>query len=484
MDYIVSGKESGRADKYTINDIGIPSLVLMERASLAVANLIEDNEYKSSKMVAVCGIGNNGADGVAVARILLNKGYKVDVYVLGNIEKATEEFKEQVSIAKKLGVKFTESIDNYDVYIDGIFGVGLSRNVEGVYKEIIEKINSYKKTVYAVDIPSGISADTGKIMGIAIKANYTVTFGKAKVGNIMYPGADNCGKLIISDIGISDIAYNDYYTYLEKEDLELLPKRANYSNKGTFGKVLIIAGSEDISGAALLSSRAVFSTGAGMVKVMTHDNNASLIKEMLPEAMISSYNEKPDLDKLDADIPWCDVILAGPGMGISDNAKSILEKVLNSDKKIVLDADALNNIAEDENLKNSLNENVIITPHLMEMSRVLNKDISSIKDDIINTAINARSLGSLVVLKDARTVTYTDKVYINTTGNNGMATAGSGDVLAGIIAGLLAIGLSHELAPPMGVFIHGLAGDMAAKRKSKSSLLAGDIIDELSNIFE
>lgn len=519
MKSIVSGTEMKRADNYTIQQIGIPSIVLMERAALSTADLICHNENNNCTVLVVSGIGNNGADGLAIARILSLRGYDVCVYIAGDINRAGEEFLTQLKIIKNLNIDIKndnciknntdikdsadsicdinntediciKDIFNKDIIVDALFGVGLSRNVEGKYAEIISHINEGRNKVYAVDIPSGIDADTGKICGIAVKADNTVTFGSHKIGTVLYPGADYCGNVSVADIGYPEIVYEkntEGLAYADKEDLKLIPVRPNYSNKGTFGKALIIAGSRDISGAACLCAAAAFRVGAGMVRVLTAKENAEVIKKLVPEAMVNTYDtDNFDKKVLEACLNWCDVAAVGPGLSTGVIQKQIVDEVLDKKIPVIIDADGINNIAQDERLKKKLHKNIIITPHLGEAARLTCTSVEKIAEDLI---LNAKSINYKYnvncILKDARTVIATEsKTFVNLTGNSGMATAGSGDVLTGIAVGLLAIGLSLENTAVLAPYIHGIAGDMAAAKISKTGLMASDIINELKEIFK
>lgn len=488
MKYIFSGENMKKVDQYTINNIGIPSMVLMERAALSVAENIMKNEPINKTVLCVASTGNNGADSLAVCRMLYLKGYDTCIYILGDISKASEEFKQQLKIVKNMNITILEQIENRDVIVDGIFGVGLSREVKNEYKEVVDKINTWKNIVYAVDIPSGVDASTGKILGTAIKANYTITFGGQKIGTAFYPGADYCGQVINADIGYPDDVCEmfDHIKYLEKSDLTDLPQRANYSNKGSFGKVLIIAGSKEISGAAFLAAKAAFKTGAGLVRIFTHVDNRQILARLLPEAMINTYNtEEFDEHALESCLNWCDVVAVGPGLSVGPIQQKIIKTVLERKMKTVIDADGINNISADVRLKKDLHKNVIITPHLAEMSRFSGDSIDYIKDNLLEVATKCNYQNNIAtVLKDARSVIATNNgTYVNISGNNGMATAGSGDVLTGIITGLIAIGMDIDKAACFGPFIHGLAGDMAVNRISKDSLMASDIIDCISEVF-
>lgn len=492
MENIVKGTDMKKIDSYTINEIGIPSLVLMERAAKSVADLIDKNERKQKNNITIqviAGIGNNGADGVAIGRMLYLLGYNICIFVMGDKEKATEEFKTQLGIVEKIGVPVVSSVIDADVVVDALFGIGLSRDITGTYEQLISEINKMKNIIYAVDIPSGINGDTGEVMGCAIKANYTVTFGCHKIGTVLYPGADYCGQVEVSDIGYPIQSYNEASEILEyagMDDLKMIPKRANYSNKGTFGKILIVAGSRDISGAAVLCAKAAFRAGAGLVRIFTHENNRDIIAKLIPEAMINTYNtEKFDKKAFEACLNWCDVVAVGPGIGIGTIQQMIVEQVIESKIPAVIDADGINNIAADERVKKNFHKKLILTPHLGEMSRLINKPVKEIAENLIYYAkeLNYR-YGANVVLKDARTVIATGgQIYINLSGNNGMATAGSGDALTGIISALIGIGCDFEKAAVMGPYVHGLAGDIAAYKVSKTGLMATDIIEEIKSVI-
>lgn len=488
MRHIFTGKQMKTVDDYTIKNIGIPGIVLMERAALSVASLIMENESKSKSVLVVCGTGNNGADGLAVCRMLHLNGYNTCICVLGDVKKATDEFKIQYKIVNNLGIGITDSVVPADVIVDAVFGVGLSREVAGTYKSAIEQMNQMRANIYSVDIPSGIDADTGKVLGVAVKAQYTVTFGCHKVGTVLYPGADYCGRVTVADIGFAwQGVLEKTIKHVEKEDLYNIPTRKNYSNKGTYGKVLIIAGSKDISGAAVLSTLAAFKTGAGMVRVFTHENNRNIIGKIIPEAMINTYStDNFDMKSLEACIHWCNVIAIGPGIGTGELQTKMVEKVLETKLPTVLDADAINTISRRNDIKIKLHKNVIMTPHLGEMSRFMAVSVEEIAANLIKYANQANyQFGVSVVLKDARTVIVNQQgTYINLTGNSGMATAGSGDVLTGIIAALLGIGAGQDKAAVLGPYVHGCAGDVAAQCQTKESMMAGDIIKKIAEVMK
>lgn len=489
MKSIVSGTDMKKVDNYTINSIGIPSMVLMERAALCVTDLICKNESVNKSVLIIAGTGNNGADGLAIGRMLYLRGYSICIYILGDEKKASNEFKQQYNINKKLSIELVNELTRTDVIVDAIFGVGLSREPKGEYADTIEFINNSNSKIYSVDIPSGVCANTGKSLGCAVKADYTVTFGFHKIGTVLYPGKEYCGDVVVSDIGFPtkslEVAEN-VIKYATKDDLQIIPKRPDYSNKGSFGKVLIVAGSQDISGAACMCALAAFRTGAGLVRVYTHENNREVIQKFIPEAMVDTYNlEKFDKEQLSKLLGWSDVIAVGPGIGVGHKQKEMLKVILEAKLPTVIDADGINNISECAGLKRIFHRQVVITPHLGEMSRLMNMPVSDIAADLIGCSKDISSeYGINCILKDARTVIASDdSIYINLTGNSGMATAGSGDVLTGILIGLIGIGMNFDLATVMAPFIHGLAGDLAAAKISKTGLMATDIINELKNIL-
>lgn len=518
MQRVVDSTTMQSIDNYTINEVGIPSLVLMERAALAVVDCVKVHIESDDKILAICGTGNNGADGVAAARILKLQGYDADILIIGDIDKCSKEFRKQINIAENLGITIYNSVElnEYTVIIDGIFGIGLNKVVRGNYLNIIKLINSGKHTVFSVDIPSGISASTGKPLGDAVKATYTITFGYNKIGLILYPGREYAGEVIVADIGLLnkkkiEDEYN-YYIY-DDNDLMKLPNRIDDSHKGDYGKVLVVAGSLGMNGACYLASKASYRMGAGLVKAVIPKENRTIMQTMLAEAIIRTYEsanelKTSDMDKIINDILWASVIVIGPGLGTNKISCELLNLVLKYSKvPILIDADGINILAkiiddyedtsEDNKedisivaekrikiLKNILPKDIILTPHLKELSRLLNVPLVKIKDNIIEFAnICTKDNSFIFIMKDARTiVAHENNRFINTTGNSGMSTAGSGDVLSGIIASLIAQGLEPKLGAELGVYIHGIAGDLATKDKNQYSIIASDIIDGLANV--
>lgn len=498
MKQIVDGQQMKELDYETIHSYGIPSLVLMERASLAVTEVLK-NEFDTKKILIVCGSGNNGADGMSAARILHLEGYHVDLFLAGKMESFTEEAAIQWKIAENYGVSVVNNFcpNEYTTIVDAVFGVGLSREITGTYKEIFERINHSRIPVLAVDIPSGICAATGNVMGIAVRAAKTVTFAYGKAGLYLYPGAAYSGDIIIKDIGIYG-KKPDAIRAIDENEVNWIPKRKADGNKGTFGKILIAAGSKNMSGAAYFSAKAAMLTGAGMVKIFTEESNRIILQQLFPEAMLVTYCQEEDPSsvncKLNDAADWADLAVVGPGIGKSDTALSILEAFLEKDtsQPLVIDADGLNLLAEHPEILKDCVRPYILTPHMGEMARLSGYTISQLKSETRKCLTKFREqlknytdAKPVLVLKDARTMTMTDdnKFYLNLSGNSGMATAGSGDVLSGIIAGLLAQGLEPEKAAPLGVWLHGKAGDVAKERKGERSMTASDLIEAIPDLF-
>lgn len=287
MKKLVTALQAKKIDKHTIENIGIPGVVLMERAAVATVHHIEKIASHKDNILCVCGVGNNGGDGIAIARILHQRGYQVAYTMIGNLEKATKDNEKQREIAKGLGVKEVNNncYSEYTIIIDAIFGVGLTRDIEGNYKKCVEDINESPAKVIAVDIPSGIHSDIGSVMGCAVKADMTVTFGYEKIGTVLYPGTEYSGKVFIEEIGFDKQMEQEFqHIVYEWQDVKnRLPKRNEYSNKGTYGKVLVIAGSKNMAGACILSATAAYRAGAGLVKILTPEENRVIIQNALPE---------------------------------------------------------------------------------------------------------------------------------------------------------------------------------------------------------
>lgn len=492
MERILSAGQMSRADAETIAD-GMPAMVLMERAALAVAEAVEASGWEIGKILAVCGTGNNGGDGVAAARLLAERGYEVFVYLVGKPEKYSEQLRSQLKIAKKYPITFVNSLEEneYTVIIDALFGVGLSRPLTGSFREAVEGINRCGGKVVAVDVPSGVHSDTGEILGAAVRADLTVTFAYRKRGLLLYPGAACAGETVLKKIGIraGKTSPADTVYCLESSDLKVLPKRDASGNKGTFRKLLIIAGCDTICGAAYLSAKAALRTGIGMVKILTSEKNRTALSVLIPEALIDSWERDQFCeDRLKAALSWADAVLIGPGCGVSDFSRKLLRNFLNLNRlPCVMDADALNLMAEEEQLWDRVDFPCTITPHVGEMGRLTGKPVREIGSALLQTASEFAARHKIVChLKDARSVTASpDGVcYLAETGNSALATAGTGDVLAGLAAGIAAQYPSLPMpAVALAAYIHGLCGVRAALKRSEASVNAADLLDEIGGFL-
>ena len=631
MKYYLTGKQAQAVDKYTQETLGIPGLTLMESAAKKLAEAIDDAVKNSSeyakhnkcyeklmrfdetnsdsgnagiKILSVVESGNNGGDAVAAAWMLRDMGYETYIAEINGIVRKTESYLAEIEKAKEHGVTFLEDSDqeasniklhdlsDYDIIIDGIFGVGLTRDVKGIQKEYVDKINGLSAEednspfVVGVDIPSGICADNGHILGTAVKCDMTVTFEYIKYGMLVNEGRTYSGNIRCEHIGlyvpdtISQLAEifnnekvgmlaipeNIEYSKREAESIYInyeyeasdignyLPERKADSNKGTYGKVLIIAGSKEIYGAVYMAAEAAYRVGAGLVKVVTDVRNRDVLCDKLPEAMLLTYDtdnlkcgfKKKSFDagfaqEFSKSVHWADVILCGPGLGTGDASRKLMDMLadsLSEEQKLILDADALNIISSDGEGRKPADwfklftsktglGNVIITPHMMEMLRLVKagydkKTFEFMMDQLgkgshINSEMDflkeykkAQSYnmsydnGIITVLKDARTfVTFKNTkddapgregylvecpIYINTTGNSGMSKGGSGDVLAGMIAGLLAGNRAGKCTTKdvvcAAVHLHGRAGDLARDRLGERSMLARDILDAVPDVLK
>ena len=490
MQKLVSGSEMATYDKYTINELGIPSLVLMERAALCCVQKINAIFDKASKICCVCGPGNNGADGVAIARILKCQNYcNISLYIIGEKTKYTDELNKQLAICHNVDIPFLSDIselNNQDLIVDAIFGIGLSRDPKDNFAQAINAINSSKTKVLSVDVPSGICANTGKAYTPFICADYTVTFQFIKKGLLLGNGYVAKGELTVADIGIvapasnNEPHSNNNCFMFEPSDIEsLLPKLPVNANKGSRGKVLVIAGSENIYGACYLSAKAALMSGCGMVKVYTHKNNINVIQESLPEAMYSQYEDYSEQDLANL-IDWADVVLIGPGLSTSEIASKMVKQVVTyATCPIVIDADGINVLSRNlELLSENSNYNITLTPHLKEMSRLCGISVNDIQNNMEDVARDfCQKFKCNIILKNHTSfIVSKNNSTINTTGNQSMATAGSGDILAGITASLLAQNCSPDNALPLASYIHGKAGEEASKEKGLRHVIATDLL--------
>ena len=526
---VTTAEEMQQIDRVTIEKYGLSGTVLMERAGLGVVARINEFFFESAdrpqytvkgneiKIIVLCGGGNNGGDGFVIARILHNQGRDVEVYVTVKPGSLKGDAKINYEAAKKFGVTIrpakvfisqrASQINKNSIIVDALLGTGLSKEVRAPLSDIITKINRTACPVVSVDMPSGVSSDTGQVMGCAVKAQITVTFGLPKRGHYIYPGAEHAGRLFVEDIGFPRtlLASEKIRTHIIKREdaFSLLPLRPKYSHKGTYGHVLIVAGSKGKTGAALMAARACLRSGAGLVTLGIPETLVHAFQSRVTEEMILPLPDKGNgtlsFDAAEYILKFAgkrgNVLAVGPGLSADKDISALVSLLVKeSHVPMVIDADGLNAIAGKTAVLRKSRAPVILTPHPGEMARLLTKrpgdDISLreiIEKDRINTAMAfSKKTKTYLVLKGVPTVTSAPdgRVCINSTGNPGMATAGTGDVLTGVISAFLAQGLTPENAAILGAYMHGFAGDIAAEKKGQQSLTAMDMINTIPRVFK
>ena len=505
---IVTGAEMQLLDRRTITEAKIPSATLMERAGEGIVRQLEEQygPMRGKTVTILCGKGNNGGDGLVVARLLHRQRAKVQVLLLTPVADLSRDaaamyrgFAKVAGSAKILRFRPAEQVRpllaSSDILVDALLGTGLSAEVTGTYREAIELINGAGKPVIAVDLPSGIHADTGAILGQAVRASLTVTLGLPKLGLYVGAGIDRAGVIRIVDIGTPP-AYVDKLEsrtlLLTSNDIvNILPERQPSSHKGTFGHAGIIAGSVGKTGAAALAAQAALRIGAGLVTVATPSSVNDVLESKLLEAMTMPFPEtkartlaRSGLDRILAFVQARTAIAIGPGLSTHHETVELVQALMKHlDRPSVLDADALNALAGRASLLTECPTPPILTPHPGEMARLeVDATAQSINADRIGTARRfARERGVFVVLKGARTVIARPDglVAICPTGNPGMATAGTGDVLTGMIVGLLAQGVPSWEAACAATYLHGSAGDLAARQLGQAGMVASDLIAQI-----
>ena len=515
---ILTAVQMKACDDYTIHTVGVPSRALMERAAAAAASFLNRRAdlFPAGRVLLLCGSGNNGGDGFAMARFLTDGSCgdprPVTVLYTGRLTAEgtpneghmSPECARQYNLAREEWItilpasEWREAVNEAAVVVDAVFGIGLDRPVEGEIASLLTAVAASGLPVLAVDIPSGVNADTGEIMGVALAATATVTMQALKAGLLRYPGADLCGEISVADLGIDLTPVEKPYARLADEALlrRILPPRTRRSHKGTYGWVALMCGSEGMSGAAVLATRAALRSGVGLARVLTPDCNRVVLQTAVPEAIVSVYATPAEA----AGYAEADALVLGCGLGISELSREALRGVLkvcpaDGAVPVVLDADGINHTVKDPSLWGDLlahHRQVIITPHPMEMSRLCGKSVSEILAHPVEVAkVFAATWGVTVVLKDAHTVIASPDgdVFLCAAGNAGMATGGSGDALAGVIGSLLAqnhrrIGVDVTVAEiaAAGVCLHAKAGDLAAEDLGEYGMLPSDLIERLPRV--
>jgi NAD(P)H-hydrate epimerase len=493
--HIYSANEIRAWDEYTILHEPIASIDLMERASFACYDWLQQYQPDNASYSIFCGKGNNGGDGLAIARLLADNDQPVTVYILEFGHKGTDDF--QTNLARLHGgkavVKFISSEENIptipenDIVIDALLGSGLNRPLEGLTASVVDHINQGRQPVIAIDIPSGLFVDSSSTSNTVVRATHTLSFQCYKLAFLVAENEPFVGHLHLLDIGLHPDFPQEHSTAHHWIDQALVQTiirpRNQFSHKGTYGHAAIVAGSMGMMGAATLTARACLRSGAGKLTMHIPAIGYTIMQLAVPEAM--TYTAGKDYIELAVNLAQYDAIGAGPGWGQQASHQALLESIFQQSKKaLVLDADALNTLAQHPSLLQQLPPNTILTPHPKEFERLFGKAANDF--DRIQLAIHkAAELKVVIVLKGRYTLVATPigMTYFNSTGNPGMATGGSGDVLTGIITGLAAQGYAATDAAIAGVFLHGLAGDLAVSYTSQQSLIASDIIEYLSDAF-
>jgi len=502
---ILTSDQMKKIDRTAIEEIGILGPILMENAGLRIFEKLREKfpEVRKEKIVIVAGKGNNGGDGLVVARHLYNRGARPYVLLLASKGEMKGDAAVNLKIADKIGIKINEvcSLKDWNLQkekvfkssliVDAIFGTGLIKPVQGLYATVIEDINKSKAYKIAVDIPSGLSSDTFQIIGPCVKADLTVTLATPKIAHIFPPAEKYVGELVVADIGMPSFLFDDDNLKLElvekKTVLPYFKRRGKDTHKGTYGHLFILSGSLGKTGAAVMTGKAALKMGAGLVTIGTPESCLPIVARSMVELMTEPLPETSEktlsyeaLEKVLSLLKGKDAFMIGPGISTH---KSTSELVLSLIPKIklpaVVDADALNILASKPEILKSLPQPVVLTPHPGEFARLLNlstRDVVERKLELVPQF--AQEYGAYLVLKGYRTLIATPegRIFVNPTGNPGMATAGSGDVLSGMIASMIIQEENLLEAILAAVYVHGLSGDIAAEKLGEKSLTAGDII--------
>lgn len=493
-------QEMRALDKQAVEKFGIEEILLMENAGMAAYSVIADSGgIENRRFVVFCGTGNNGGDGLVVARKILSNGGHVKIYILGSGQKFKGAAKRNFDIAVKLNMDISElknpeqvddDLKTCDAVIDAIFGTGLEREVGGIFRSVIERINQSGKTVYSLDIPSGINGDSGAVMGIAVRADHTITFGLPKTGNLLFPGYKYGGQLSVSHISFPPQLYQDDELKIAVNRPLPLPDRPMDAHKGSCGKALIIAGSGLYFGAPYFAAQSFLKAGGGLSFLATPENVAPFIaargNEIVFVPLKASKQGSITMQSMDRLLEFADhvdIVVIGPGLSVNRGTQNLVRNLSTEiSKPLLIDGDGLTAIAQDLPCIGNRQAETILTPHPGEMSRLTGKTIAEIEQHRLEIAqATAKILGAVIVLKGAHSIiAYPDeRVFINLSGNAGMATAGSGDVLTGTIAAMFGLGLPVPESVRNGVFVHGFAGDLAMLEIGQDGMVAGDILEYL-----
>ncbi len=487
-------------DRTAIDEDGIPEILLMENAGLAATQVIVDHYVVTGRRwLVLCGVGNNGGDGLVVARQLHSRGAQVQVVILGDAARYGEAAAANLAMvqALKLPLLQPEAVDSIfgalsscDGVVDGLLGTGITRPVQGLYAAVIEAVNGSGKPVVSLDIASGVNGDTGQVMGVAIQAAHTITFGLPKAGNLLYPGFALCGELWVTHIGFSPRLTTDDGLQLAVNDPVKVPQRDVEGHKGTFGDTLFVAGAGAYYGAPYFGAMACLKAGGGYVRLATPASVASVVAARAGEVVYLPQEETEshsialsNQDHLLETAAKMDFVVIGPGTSLHEETQTLLrELVAGVEKPLLIDGDGITAVSKSPHLLRQRRAPTVLTPHVGEFGRLTGLESGAIQQDRVTVLRQAcADLNVVIVMKGAHSlIGYPDgRVYINLSGNSGMATAGSGDVLTGTIAAMAGLGLEFDEAVRMGVFVHGLAGDLAAVEIGEDGMTAQDVLESL-----
>lgn len=493
---LVNRKQMNSIDHDASSIYKINSLVLMEHAGNGIYLDFIKRFHKDQKIIIVCGSGNNGGDGFVLARLLHLSGYHVAISFVGKEEKLTSDAKTNYEIVQALAILFACDYENYDVIVDCIFGTGLCRDIDGKYRDVIERINTLNAIVVSVDIPSGINSDDAHIQGCAIKASLTYTLQCGKPGLYLYPGRLYSGEVVVINIFIPDqllAQCNSSYYLIQKNEMQkLMPKRSIHSNKGSYGKVLCIGGSEGMSGAISMAAKSALNAGCGLITCAIPASISAIVANNVMESMsivlpdVDGHIASSCLPLLAPKMNQYSCVLIGCGIGRSKDIEAVMELLLKSEVPMIVDADGLVALKPYLNLYPD-RQNIIITPHLKEFATLTNQDVNEVIEHPLVCIDEFCKLypGYTLVLKSETTmIAHQEQRYINTYGNNGLAVGGSGDVLAGLIAGLYAQKEETLTSAILGVFLHAYSADCLLVNKSVYSLLPSDIINIIADVMK
>lgn len=488
MDKLVSAGKM-RSLEENVFGLGVDSFAIMEKAALRIADVVRQKVDSDARIVCVCGRGNNGGDGLAVARMLKMAGYDVSVFLPFG-EPATKDASKNFEIVKKLGINISETADfaDFDVIVDALLGTGITKDVES---DVPEKMNSSGAFVISADIPSGINSDTGAVMKSAVKADVTVAIGFKKYGHSVYPGREYCGEIVLADIDIPFDGEGDDFETDEAFVRDILSPAKKDAHKGDMGRLCVIAGSKGMTGAATLCCEGALKSGCGLVTLFTPGNLNEIYEKKLTEAMTmpldcENFIDADEIISHKEKLAYAGAVIVGPGLGRDCRAEKIIEFLMEKKIPTVIDADGINALATNINILRGEKGDVVITPHIGEFSRLTGIPTEEILSDRLGMARKfAVEYGVTLVLKGAGTVIALPdgRAFVNHTGNCGMATGGSGDVLAGIAGAFLARGIPAGKSAVAAVYIHGLAGDIARDELGENSMLPTDTANRLHSAF-